>query len=71
LIPIHEVRRLVAQDHGQDVASHPAFDPVLRRMWSEGIFELIAISDGRDATQQQIDDSIPGLNETIFYIVLK
>jgi DNA-binding PadR family transcriptional regulator len=71
LIPIHEVRRLVARNHGQEAASHPAFDPVLRRMRSDGQLDLIAISDGRDATQQEMDDSIPGLNETIFYIVVK
>ncbi len=71
LIPIHEVRRLVADHHGLEAASHSSFDPVLKRMRSEGELDLIAISDGRDATQQEMDDSIPGLNETIFYIVIK
>jgi DNA-binding transcriptional ArsR family regulator len=70
LIPIHEVRRLVAEDHGPEAASHPAFDPLLKRMRSEGQLELMAISDVRRATQEQLDASIPGVNETIFYIVV-
>jgi hypothetical protein len=52
-------------------ASHAMFDPILKQMRSEGNLDLIAISDGRDATQEQMDASIPGLNETIFYIVVK
>lgn len=68
-IPIHEVRRLVADHHGEDAASHLAFDPLIKQMRSDGQLRLIAISDNRDATQEQLDDSIPGMNETLFYIV--
>ena len=71
LIPIHEVRRLVAEHHGAEAAGHPAFDPLLMEMRSEDQLELIAISDNRRATSQQLDDSIPGVNETIFYIVVQ
>jgi hypothetical protein len=71
LIPIHEVRRLVAQRHGSHAAGHPTFDPVLMRMRSEGRLELIAISDNRNASQEELDASIPGMNSTIFYIVVE
>ncbi len=71
LIPIHEVRRLVAEHHGDEAASHPAFDPLIKRMRSEKQLELIAISDNRRATPEQLDASIPGVNETIFYIVVE
>ncbi|WP_406700336.1 hypothetical protein V5E97_16110 [Singulisphaera sp. Ch08] len=71
LIPIHEVRRVVAEHHGAAAAGHPTFDPLIKQMRSEGQLRLIAISDNRDATQQQLDDSIPGMNETIFYIVIR
>ena len=71
LIPIHEVRRLVAEHHGAEAAGHPSFDPLIKQMRSEGQLRLIAISDNRDATQKQLDDSIPGMNETIFYIVTR
>lgn len=71
LIPIHEVRRLVAEHHGDEAAGHPAFDPLIKRMRSEDKLELIAINDKRGATQEQLDASIPGMNETIFYIVFE
>ena len=71
LVPIHEVRRLVAEHHGAEAAGHPVFDPLLKRMRSEERLELMAIGDNRAATQKQLDDSIPGMNETIFYIVVE
>jgi len=70
LIPIHELRALVAERHGKEAASHPTFDPLLKRIRGDDQLDLIAISDNRDATQEQLDDSIPGMNETIFYIVV-
>ena len=48
LIPIHEVRSLVAQHHGSHAASHPIFDRMLKQMRSEGDLEIIAIADSRD-----------------------
>ena len=71
LIPIHEVRTLVAQNHGTHAASHPVFDRLLKTMRSEEELELEAIADKRDTPQQHLDDSIPGLNETLFFIATK
>lgn len=68
LIPIHEVRSLVARHHGDHAASHPVFDRLLKTMRSEGDLEIIAIADSRDTPQQHLDDSIPGMNETLFFI---
>ncbi|WP_435010864.1 hypothetical protein P12x_002152 [Tundrisphaera lichenicola] len=65
VIPIHALRHLVAEGHGSDAASHQVFDHLLRQMRGNDQIELIAISDNRDATQEQLDDSIPGMNETI------
>ncbi len=70
LIPIHEVRALVAQHHGDHAASHPVFDRLLKTMRSEDELEIIAIADNRDATQEQLDSSIPNKNETLFYIIV-
>jgi hypothetical protein len=69
LIPIHEIRAIVARNHGPEAASHPAFDPIIKQMRSGGLLKIIAISDNRDATSQQLNDSIPGMNETLFYVV--
>lgn len=71
LIPIHEVRRLVRDRLDAAAAGHPVFDKVLKQMRSEGRFRLIAITDYRDATQQELDDAIPGLNEILFYIDIR
>jgi|GEM_PF-5105186 len=68
-IPIHEVRRLIADHHGEEASSHSTFDPLIKQMRSNGQLRLIAISNSGDATQAQLDDSIPGMNETLFYIV--
>lgn len=68
LIPIHEVRRLVAQDHGDHAASHPVFDRLLMSMRGDGELEIIAIADSRDTPEQHLEDSIPGRNETLFFI---
>jgi DNA-binding PadR family transcriptional regulator len=70
-IPIHAVRQFVASHHGEQAASHTVLDPLIVRMRSDGQLRLIAISDSRDATQQDLNNSIPGMNETLFYIVTK
>lgn len=70
LIPIFELRHRIAQDHGPAAASHATLDPLLKRMRLEEALELIAISDNRKATPQELADAIPGVNETIFYIVV-
>ncbi|WP_422930237.1 hypothetical protein [Singulisphaera sp. PoT] len=70
LIPIHELRQLVGSNLGEALATHAVFDRIVKEMRSDGQLEVIAISDNRDATQEQLDDSIPGMNETLFYIVV-
>ena len=70
-IPIHELRRIVASQHGEEMAAHKVLDPIIKEMRSNGQLRFIAISDNRDATQKELDDSIPGMNETLFYIVVR
>jgi DNA-binding PadR family transcriptional regulator len=69
LIPIHEVRRRVAREFGPGAAGHEVFDAILSRLHSEGLLDMIAISDLRKATRDQLADSIEGVNETLFYLV--
>ncbi len=68
LIPIPALRGLVATRHGAEAASHPVFDRLLRRMRADGEIRLTSIGNLADATQGELDDAIPGANETIFYI---
>ena len=67
-IPIHEVRALVARNHGEHAASHPVFDKLLKRMRSEGDLIITAIADSRHTSPEHLNDSIPGMNETLFFI---
>jgi DNA-binding PadR family transcriptional regulator len=69
LIPIHEVRRRVARDYGPGAAGHDVFDAVLRRLHGDGRLDMIAISDKRKSTREQLADSIEGVNEILFYVV--
>lgn len=70
-VPIHEVRALVRQHHGDHAASHPLFDRLLKTMASEGDLKIQAIADSRDTPQQHLDDAIPGMNEILFFINTK
>ena len=67
-IPIHEVRALVARHHGEHAASHPVFDKLLKRMRSEGDLTISAIADSRQTPVEHLNGSIPGMNETLFFI---
>jgi predicted transcriptional regulator len=71
MIPIHAVRKSIASRHGDHAASHGVLDQIIKNLWSDGRLSVIAISDNRDATQQELNDSIPGMNETLFYIVVQ
>lgn len=71
LIPIHEVRSLVAQHHGADAAGHATFDELLMTMRADEEIKIIAIADSRDTPRSHLDDSIPGMNETLFFIDTK
>lgn len=62
LIPIHAIRAEV-------VAGRDEFDRTMNELRSNGL-ECIAISDNRRATQTQLDDSLPGVNETVFYVIV-
>jgi DNA-binding PadR family transcriptional regulator len=71
LIPIHAVRRVVREQFDAEAASHPVFDALVKQMRSDGQIRLIAITDIRDASPEEMADSIPGVNEALFYIGAK
>jgi hypothetical protein len=68
LVPIHEIRRRVAEKYGANAAAHDVFDQQVKQLWREGKLRMVSISDPRDATPEQLMDSIPGINETLFYV---
>jgi predicted transcriptional regulator len=68
LVPIHEVREGIAARFGPDSARHDVFDPQVQRLRQAGRVRIVPISDLRSATAAQLNDSIPGVNETLFYL---
>jgi hypothetical protein len=68
LVPIHEVRQSIADRLGSAAARHDVLDEVILRLWREKHIGLEGISDLGGATEQQLNDSIPGEGNTIFYL---
>jgi len=68
MVPIHEVRALLHERLGPEQAEHKTFDPCVKALRREGRLRVISISDLRSATREQLDDSIPGVHETLFYL---
>jgi hypothetical protein len=68
IVPVFELRRLLAARHGPEAGSHAVLDPILKQMRREKRLRLIAIGDLSEATIEQLDDSVPGENETFFYL---
>jgi hypothetical protein len=68
LVPIHEVRQRIAEQFGPPAARHDLLDDVILDLWREKRISLEGISDVGNATQQQLNDSIPGEGNTIFYL---
>lgn len=68
LVPIHEVRQRIADRFGAAAARHDMLDEVILSLWREKRIGLEGISDLGAATEQQLNDSIPGEGNTIFYL---
>jgi DNA-binding MarR family transcriptional regulator len=67
-VPIHELRRRVRDKFGSEAAQHDRFDAILKQLRQRRCVRLVSISDLRDATQEELNESIPGMNETFFYV---
>jgi hypothetical protein len=68
LVPIHEVRRRIADRFGAVASRHDVLDEVILGLWRQQRLGLEAISDLSDATAEQLDDSIAGVHGTLFYL---
>ena len=68
LVPIPEVRELVRVEFGPAAAAHDTFDSAARSLAEDGTIYLTAISDLRKATHEQLQQAIPGMGETIYYM---
>ena len=68
MVPIHALRKRIAEKHGPEMASHAVLDKALKELRFNQNLGLIAVSDYSLLSHQEIDDSVPGLNETFFAI---
>jgi hypothetical protein len=68
LVPIHEIRQRVAERLGPEFAHHDIFDEKVQQLRQQRRVRMIPISDLRQATPGQLNDSIPGVNETLYYL---
>jgi DNA-binding PadR family transcriptional regulator len=68
LVPIHQVRQRIAEKYGPETARHDVLDEPILQLGRDGRVRLIALSDLQKATADQLNASIPGVNETLFYL---
>jgi hypothetical protein len=68
MVPIHEVRWEVGERFGPQAAGHEVFDALVQQLRRDGRIALSSISIAGEASAQELNDSIPGLHETLFYM---
>ena len=68
MVPIHEVRDEVRKQLGEAAARHDVFDQAILACWQAGRIRLVPITDGTKASLEQLQASIPGIGETLFFL---
>ena len=68
MVPIYEVRAVIRQQFGEDSARHDVLDEAFHQLRRGNRLRLIPIADPARATAEQLQDSIPGVGETLFYL---
>lgn len=68
LVPIHEVRQRIVEQFGPAAGRHDLLDEVILGLWRSQRLGLEGISDLGKATSQQLNDGIPGVSGTLFYL---
>jgi hypothetical protein len=68
LVPIHEVRAEVLAQFGPAAARHDVFDEAVLGLWRAKQVRLTPIADRGKVTPQQLQDAIPGVGETLYYL---
>jgi predicted transcriptional regulator len=68
MVPIHEVRAAVRRRLGDAAGRHDVFDQALLEMRRGMGWRMIPISDRSRATAGELQDAVPGVGETLFYL---
>jgi predicted transcriptional regulator len=68
LVPIYEVRQRIVDRFGQGAGRHDVLDEIILGLWRQKRLGLEGISDLGKATSEQLNDGIPGVSGTLFYL---
>ena len=68
MVPLHEIRGRIAQRFGEAAAGHDVLDAQIKGLRAADKVRLVAIGDRSRATAEQLAASVPGVNETFFYM---
>jgi hypothetical protein len=67
MVPVHEIRKSIAEQLGAKSASHAELDKIMLDMRRSKKLNLISISDRSRATPEQLNDSVSAVGEIFFY----
>lgn len=68
MVPIHEIRQRIRERMGGDAAGHEVLDETMQQMRRTGQLRLVPLTDRGNVTPEQMQDAIPGMDETLFYV---
>jgi hypothetical protein len=68
IVPIHEVRKLVKERHGEDAGRAENFNEAVLNLRRAGSHKTTSITEKGRATPEQLAASVPNAGETMFYI---
>jgi predicted transcriptional regulator len=68
MVPIHEVRQRIREKYGEESARHGVLDEVIKGLHRDGQLRLAALTDQGRATEEELQGSLPGVGETLFYL---
>ena len=71
LVPIPDVRRGIAARLGPEMAKHAVLDDQILALWRGGRLRLLPINDATRVSAEDMNDAIPGNNETWYYLESK
>ena len=70
-VAVHALRDYVGTHFGEQAASHEVFDKMVHDLRRQGVVRMVPINDIGSATKGEMKKSIPGIDETLFYMEIK
>lgn len=67
-VPIYALRDTIQASYGEINSNHTKLDKILIQLDKKEVIRIIAISDKQNITTEQLNNSIQGVDEILFYI---